>query len=178
MEDNEYPVIPVVDEDGNRYLAKIDPSQWRGLIGSKGEIMEETVLDEKAEGAELEVETKEVIKPLGSRVVVKKGEAIKQTAGGIFLPDNAEEKPQRGTVVAVGPGKWNHAEFDHEPMPVKPGDVVLFPQYQGTTVKINDDFFLVFDLNEILAVIDTVNITPETSKTFIDIEEDLKECPF
>lgn len=98
----------------------------------------------------------EVIKPLGNRVVVKKAEEIKQTAGGIILPDNAGEKPHRGTVFAVGPGKWNHAEFDHEPMPIKPGDEVLYPQYQGVTVKVNDEDYLVFDLDQLLAVIEKV----------------------
>jgi len=66
------------------------------------------------------------IQPLGDRVLVKPADAETKTAGGIIIPDSAKEKPQRGTVVAVGPGKKD------EPTTVKAGDTVLYGKYSGT----------------------------------------------
>ena len=75
------------------------------------------------------------IKPLSDRVLIEPAEAETQTAGGIYIPDTAKEKPQKGTVIAVGPGKVD------EPTTVKVGDTVLYGKYSGTelAVFINDE---------------------------------------
>ncbi|MCC8189305.1 MAG: co-chaperone GroES [Planctomycetes bacterium] len=90
------------------------------------------------------------LQPLDDRVVVKRLEAEEKTAGGIILPDNAKEKPQRGQVVAVGPGKLldsgNRATPD-----VATGDTVLFGKYSGTEVKVDGVELLIMRENDILA---------------------------
>ncbi|MBO4541756.1 MAG: co-chaperone GroES, partial [Bacteroidales bacterium] len=73
------------------------------------------------------------IKPLADRVIVKAAPAEEKTAGGIIIPDTAKEKPQRGTVVAVGAGKKD------EPMTVKVGDNVLYGKYAGTEINYNGE---------------------------------------
>ncbi|MCC8180388.1 MAG: co-chaperone GroES [Planctomycetes bacterium] len=92
------------------------------------------------------------LKPLDDRVVVKRLEAEEKTAGGIILPDNAKEKPQRGEVVAVGPGKLldsgNRATPD-----IVAGDKVLFGKYSGTEVKVDGVELLIMRENDILAKI-------------------------
>ena len=70
------------------------------------------------------------VPPLADRVLVEPAEAETKTAGGIIIPDTAKEKPQRGTVVAVGKGKKD------EPMTVKPGDTVLYGKYSGTEISL------------------------------------------
>lgn len=85
-------------------------------------------------------------KPLKDRVLVKPHEAEEKTASGIYIPDSAKEKPQRGTVVAVGSGKKD------EPMTVKVGDVVLYGKYSGTEVKIDGDDYLIMREDDILLV--------------------------
>ena len=74
------------------------------------------------------------IKPLADRIVIKVIEDTEQTSGGIFIPDSAKEKPQKGEVVAVGPGKVMDSG-EREPMEVKVGDVILYGKYAGTDVK-------------------------------------------
>lgn len=92
------------------------------------------------------------IKPLADRVVVKPSEAEEKTAGGIILPDTAKEKPQEGTVVAVGPGKVseNGAKI---PMEVKVGDRVLYGKYLGTEVTIDGIEHLIMRESDILAIL-------------------------
>ncbi len=92
------------------------------------------------------------IKPLADRVVVKPSEAEEKTAGGIILPDTAKEKPQEGTVVAVGPGKVseNGAKI---PMEVKVGDRVLYGKYSGTEVTIDGVEHLIMRESDILAIL-------------------------
>ena len=75
-----------------------------------------------------------MLKPLGDRIVVKVIEDTEQTSGGIFIPDSAKEKPQKGEVVAVGLGKMNE-KGEREPLDVKVGDTVLYAKYAGTDVK-------------------------------------------
>ena len=87
------------------------------------------------------------IKPLADRVVVEPMEAEEKTASGIIIPDSAKEKPQKGTVVAVGPGTGD------EKMEVKNGDVVLYGKYSGTEINIDNKDFLIMKQSEILAVI-------------------------
>ena len=92
-------------------------------------------------------ETKVNITPLHDRVIVKAAEAETKTAGGIIIPDTAKEKPQRGTVVAVGTGKKD------EPMTVKAGDTVLYGKYAGTEITLGTDELLIMRESDILAII-------------------------
>lgn len=88
-----------------------------------------------------------MIKPLADRVVIEPQEAQTKTASGLFIPDTAKEKPQQGTVVAVGPGKKD------EPMELKVGDVVLYGKYAGTEVTLDDKKYLIVKQSDILAII-------------------------
>ena len=91
------------------------------------------------------------IKPLGDRVVVKPEAAEERTSSGIYIPDTAKEKPQRGTVVAVGPGKVeNGTKVD---MTVKEGDVVLYGKYSGTEITIDSDEVLIMRESDILGIV-------------------------
>jgi len=92
------------------------------------------------------------IKPLGDRVIVKPSEAEEQTEGGIILPDTAKEKPQKGEIIAVGPGKKSDTG-DTIPMEVKKGDQVLYGKYSGTEITIEGDEYLIMHENDILAII-------------------------
>ncbi|MEI7896425.1 MAG: co-chaperone GroES [bacterium] len=87
------------------------------------------------------------IKPLADRVLVEAAAAEDKTAGGIIIPDTAKEKPQKGTVVAVGPGKKD------EPMTVKVGDSVLYGKYAGTEITIDGANYLIMRESDIVAVI-------------------------
>ncbi len=92
--------------------------------------------------------TKKVnVKPLADRVLLQPAEAEEKTLGGIIIPDTAKEKPQKGTVVAVGSGKKD------EPMTVKAGDKVLYGKYSGTEITIDDADYLIMSESDILAVI-------------------------
>ena len=88
------------------------------------------------------------IKPLGSKVVLSVKLTEEKTAGGLFIPQTAQEKTQIGTVKAVGPGT------DKVKMEVKPGDTILFDKYEGTSVKVDGEEFLIADVKDILAVLD------------------------
>jgi chaperonin GroES len=87
------------------------------------------------------------IKPLADRVLVEAAAAEDKTAGGIIIPDTAKEKPQKGTVVAVGPGKKD------EPMTVKVGDSVLYGKYAGTEITVDGANYLIMRESDIVAVI-------------------------
>lgn len=87
------------------------------------------------------------IKPLADRVLIEPSAAETQTASGIIIPDTAKEKPQRGTVVAVGNGTK-----DHE-MTVKVGDTVLYGKYAGTELKLDNKDYLIMKENDILAIV-------------------------
>ncbi len=91
------------------------------------------------------------IKPLGDRVVLKRTASEQQTAGGIILPDNAQEKPMKGTVVAVGPGKVLD-NGDRNKMEVEVGQTVLFGKYAGSDIKIDGEDYVICDQREILGV--------------------------
>ena len=88
-----------------------------------------------------------MIKPLADRVVIEPQEAQTKTASGLYIPDTAKEKPQQGTIVAAGPGKKD------EPMDVKVGDVVLYGQYAGTEVTVDDKKYLIVKQSDILDII-------------------------
>lgn len=91
------------------------------------------------------------INPLADRVVVKPQEAEEKTASGIIIPDTAKEKPQKGTVLAVGPGKVeNGTKID---MSVKEGDTVLYGKYAGTEVTLDGDDVLIMRESDILGVV-------------------------
>ena len=88
-------------------------------------------------------------KPLGSRVVVEPIEQDEITPSGIVLPETAKEKPQKGNVLAVGPG-----DRDDEGMDVKKGDVVLFAKYSGTEIKVDGKKLLILRESDLLAIVE------------------------
>ena len=92
------------------------------------------------------------LKPLSDRVLVKRLESEEKTAGGLYIPDTAKEKPSRGEVIAVGPGKMSN-DGKIIAMTVKVGDTVLFNKYAGTEVKLDGVDHLVMREDDILAVI-------------------------
>lgn len=93
------------------------------------------------------------LKPLNDRVLVKRLESEEKTAGGLFIPDTAKEKPSKGQVISVGPGKIDEAG-KRIPMTVKQGDEVLFNKYAGTEVKLDGVDHLVMREEDILAIIE------------------------
>ncbi len=93
------------------------------------------------------------IRPLADRVVVERIEEEEVKKGGIIIPDTAKEKPQKGKVVAVGPGRKTE-DGKVIPMDVKEGDVVIFSKYAGTEVEIDDKKYLIMREDEILGVIE------------------------
>ncbi|MWK35975.1 co-chaperone GroES [Actinomadura sp. J1-007] len=97
--------------------------------------------------------TKVVLKPLEDRIVVQPLEAETTTASGLVIPDTAKEKPQEGTVLAVGPGRVDD-KGDRVPVDVKVGEVVLYSKYGGTEVKYNGEEYLVLSARDVLAVIE------------------------
>ena len=92
------------------------------------------------------------IKPLSDRVVVKPEAVEEKTASGIILPDTAKEKPQEGTVVAVGPGKISDSGNAIK-MTVKVGDKVLYGKYSGTEVTVENQDYLIMKENDIFAIL-------------------------
>jgi chaperonin GroES len=92
------------------------------------------------------------VKPLGERVFVKISPSEEKTAGGIFLPDNAKEKPQIGEIVNVGPGKRNE-DGSFAPLEVKVGDKVLYSKYAGTDIKLGGDEYVLLAEKDILAIV-------------------------
>ena len=93
------------------------------------------------------------LKPLQDRIVIKIIEDTEQTSGGIFIPDSAKEKPQKGEVVAVGSGKTNE-KGEKEPMEVKVGDIVLYAKYAGTEVKVAGEEYTILKQEDILAIVE------------------------
>jgi chaperonin GroES len=87
------------------------------------------------------------VTPLHDRVIVKPAKAEEKTAGGIIIPDTAKEKPQRGTVIAAGPGKKD------EPVTVKIGDTVLYGKYSGTEIQLEGEDLLIMRESDILAIV-------------------------
>lgn len=93
------------------------------------------------------------LKPLGDRVIVKPAEAEEQTKSGLFIPETAKEKPQRGEVIAVGDGKMKD-DGTRIPIDVKVGDVVIFSKYGGSEVKIDNVEYKILDAErDIIAVV-------------------------
>jgi chaperonin GroES len=93
------------------------------------------------------------LRPLHDRLIVKRLEESETTAGGLFIPESAKEKPQRGEVIAVGKGKVSE-DGSIRPLDVKAGDVVLFGKYSGTEVKIDNEDRLIMREDDVLAVVE------------------------
>ena len=93
------------------------------------------------------------LKPLGERLIVKPIEQEDVTSGGIVLPETAKEKPQKGDVMAVGPGARDD-DGKRISMEVSVGNVVLFAKYSGTEVKLDDDKMLILKESDILAIVE------------------------
>lgn len=93
------------------------------------------------------------LKPLGDRVVIEPIEQEEITAGGIVLPETAKEKPQRGTVIAVGPGTRDD-DGDRIALDVKAGDIVLYAKYAGTEFKVDGKKLLILKESDLLAIVE------------------------
>ncbi|MDR2011169.1 MAG: co-chaperone GroES [Bacteroidales bacterium] len=87
-------------------------------------------------------------RPMSGKVLVQPQAAEQKTASGIIIPDSAQEKPQRGKIMAIGNAKKD------EPMEVKVGDIVLYGKYSGTEIKINNEDYLIMNQNDILLVVE------------------------
>ena len=91
------------------------------------------------------------LQPLGDRIIVEVLDEEATTASGIVLPDTAQEKPQRGKVLAVGPGPRNDESGEHIPMDVEEGDEIIFSKYGGTEIKLGADDVLILRESDVLA---------------------------
>jgi chaperonin GroES len=91
------------------------------------------------------------LQPLGDRLIVEVLDEEETTFSGIVLPDTAKEKPQRGRVLAVGPGPRNEDTGDHIPMDVAEGDEIVFSKYGGTEIKLGTDDVLILRESDVLA---------------------------
>lgn len=98
--------------------------------------------------------TKVAIRPLEDRVLVTIDESEQTTQSGLVIPDTAKEKPQQGTVIAVGPGKRSEQTGEIVPVDVNEGDTVLFSKYGGTEIKYEGTEYLILSARDILAVIE------------------------
>ena len=103
------------------------------------------------------------IKPLRDRILIKRLEEEEEKRGGIIIPDTAKEKPQRGEVVAVGPGKLDD-DGKRQPLEVKIGEMVLIGKYAGSDVTIDGEEYVIMKEEDIFAVIEEAK-TKKTKKT-------------
>lgn len=94
------------------------------------------------------------IKPLADKVVIEIEDATEQSAGGIYIPDTAREKPQQGKVVAVGPGSLNDNTGKRNEMSVKVGDRVLFQKYGGSDIKIDGADYKILSERDIIGILE------------------------
>ena len=92
-------------------------------------------------------------KPLRDRVFVKYSSEEEKTAGGLFIPDAAKEKPQKGTVMAVGTGRITE-DGKRQPMEVKVGDTILFDKYSGSKIKMDNEEYLIIKEEDILGIVE------------------------
>jgi chaperonin GroES len=93
------------------------------------------------------------LRPLGDRMVVKPTEQEETTKSGIILPESAKEKPQQGSVIAVGPGMRDE-DGDRIAMDVQVDDIVLYAKYSGTTIKLDGTDYLILKESDVLAIVD------------------------
>ena len=91
------------------------------------------------------------LKPLDDRIIVQANEGDQTTASGLVIPDTAKEKPQEGSVVAVGPGKFEDGV--RVPMDVSVGDKVIYSKYGGTEVKVEGEEYLILSARDVLAIL-------------------------
>lgn len=103
------------------------------------------------------------LKPLHDRIVVKAAESEEKTAGGILLPDSAKEKPQRGEVLAVGPGKMLDSG-ERAPVDVTVGDVVLYGKYSGTEVTVAGEDYIILRADDVLGVVTEAKVKAGSKK--------------
>jgi chaperonin GroES len=94
-----------------------------------------------------------MLKPIADKVIVKAKAEEEKTSGGIILPDTAKEKPQEGTVIAVGPGRTLD-NGQRKPMSVKEGDTVIYSKYGGTNVTLGGEEYLILDEDSIYAIVE------------------------
>jgi len=92
------------------------------------------------------------VRPLDDRVLVKQNEAEEKTSGGIVLPDTAQEKPQRGKVISIGPGKLLDSG-ERAALSVKKGDEVVYGKYSGSEVEIDDEKYVILRESDILGIV-------------------------
>ena len=93
------------------------------------------------------------LKPLGDRIVIKVIEDTEQTSGGIFIPDSAKEKPQKGEVIAVGEGRTLDSG-EKEPLAVNVGETVLYAKYAGTDIKIDGEMLKILSVKDVLGILE------------------------
>ena len=93
------------------------------------------------------------LQPLEDRIVVKPGESEETTASGLVIPDTAQEKPQQGEVLAVGPGKRSEQTGDVIPVDVSKGDTVIYSKYGGTEITVDGDDLLILSARDVLAIV-------------------------
>jgi len=93
------------------------------------------------------------LKPLGDNIIVKQAAAETQTKSGLYVPDNAAEKPQRGEVLAVGAGKFDKAG-ERIPLDIKVGDTVIYSKYGGNEVKLDNEEYIILKSDQIYAIIE------------------------
>ncbi len=93
------------------------------------------------------------LQPLEDRIVVKPGESEETTASGLVIPDTAQEKPQQGEVLAVGPGKRSEQSGDVIPIDVSKGDTVVYSKYGGTEITVDGDDLLILSARDVLAIV-------------------------
>ena len=94
------------------------------------------------------------IKPLEDKILVQANEAETTTASGLVIPDTAKEKPQEGTVVAVGPGRWDEDGEKRIPVDVKVGDIVVYSKYGGTEITSDGQDVLILNARDVLAIVE------------------------
>jgi len=102
------------------------------------------------------------LRPLQDRVLIRRVEPETKTAGGIFIPDTAQEKPMEGEIVAVGPGARDEAGKLH-PLDVKPGDRVLFGKWSGTEIKLDGEDLMMMKESDIMGVLDHATAQKEAA---------------
>ena len=93
------------------------------------------------------------LKPLDDRIVVKANEAEERTASGLVIPDTAKEKPQQGSVLAVGPGRRSEQTGELIPLDVKVGDTVVYSKYGGTEITVEGEDLLILSSRDVLAIV-------------------------
>ncbi len=92
-----------------------------------------------------------IVRPLGDRVIVRRIKEEEKTKGGIYIPEQAKEKPLEGVVLAIGEGRWLEGGT-HIPISLKLNDRVLFSRYSGSEIKIREESFLILNVSDIQAV--------------------------